>query len=132
MTLSHVVACETSTKAGLFPVADLRFGMAWSRLAPGIGGWPLTVTETTSGEMVDVTPPGAEHPVFCILPRPDHVEIIRERSIDVGGGQVTVACVDNLRQAVLLLCALDSRHIAEIDEQIARDSLREQDIWAIA
>lgn len=99
----------------VFPVADLRFALAWSRAAPGLGGWQVTITQISSGEMVDVIPPGAEFPVFYILPRTGHVELVRERSIEVGGGQVVVARCPTLRDALLLLCPLSQECLAGIE-----------------
>lgn len=97
-----------------FAVDDLLFALAWSRLAPGLGGWRLSITEISTGEMVEIIPPGAEFPVFLILPRADHVEVIRERPIEAGGGQVRVATLPTLRDAVLLLCPLDAQHVFEL------------------
>ncbi len=101
--------------AASFPIGDLQFALAWSQVAPGIGGWRLTVSEMTSGEMVEVTPPGAEFPTFYILPRAGLVEIIRERAMEVGGGQVRVGSVSSLKDAVLLLCPLSPAVVAQID-----------------
>lgn len=98
----------------VFPIQDLHFAVAWSRVAPGIGGWQLSVSEMTTGEIVEVIPPGAEFPVFYLLPRPAGVEIIRERVMEVGGGQVSMATVPSLREAVLLLCPLNELGMAEL------------------
>ncbi len=107
-----------------FPVEDLKFAMAWSRVAPGIGGWQLAVSEMTSGEIVEVTPPGAEFPVFYILQRLNGVEIIRERVIEVGGGQVSVAIVPTLRDAVLLLCPIGFENVAQIESCARQGTLQ--------
>ena len=104
-----------------FPLEDLRFALAWSRMAPGLGGWQLGVSEMASGELVEVIPPGAEFPVFCILPRADGVEIIRERVMEVGGGQVSVATVPTLRDAVLLLCPLGADAMAQVSQLMRED-----------
>ncbi len=102
----------------VFPVEDLLFALEWSRVAPGLGGWQVAVTEINSGEMVEVTPPGAEVPVFCILPRGDHVELIRERPIEVGGGQVHVGRLPNLLEAVLKLCPLGPQQAFDLERVI--------------
>lgn len=112
---------QTQKLHAAFPVEDLRFALAWSRMAPGFGGWQLGVSEMASGEMVEVIPPGAEFPVFYVLPRAGCVEVIRERVIEVGGGQVSVATVPTLRDAVLLLCPLGPEAMAQANEAAARD-----------
>ena len=104
--MSDLSVRNAANSHAVFPLEDLQFALAWSQVAPGIGGWKLTVSEMTTGEIVEVTPPGAEFPVFYVLPRPNGVEIIRERVIEVGGGQVPVALLPTLRDAVLLLCPL--------------------------
>ncbi len=101
-----------------FPVDDLLFALAWSRLAPGLGGWRLAVIEIDTGEMIEIILPGAEFPVFLILPRRRHVELIRERPIEAGGGQVRVATLPTLREAVLLLCPLSLQHAFELQRSI--------------
>ena len=111
---------DTSIHA-VFPVEDLQFAMAWSRVAPGFGGWTLAVSEMTTGELVEVTPPGAEFPVFYVLPRPEGTEIIRERVIEVGGGQVSEAMVPSLRDAVLLLCPLGSEGMEQLRHILQQD-----------
>ena len=106
-----------------FSIADLRFALAWSAVAPGFGGWRAEVVQISTGEMLDVTPPGAESPVFCVMPRAGHVEVIRERPAEAGGGQVTVARPRTLRDALLLLCPLDAACLAELDAQRAGAAL---------
>ena len=105
----------SSHTCAAFPIADLRFALAWSRVAPGFGGWQAAVTQISSGEMIDVVPPGAEFPVFCIFPRMGHVELVRERSIEVGGGQVVVARCPTLRDALLMLCPLSQECLADVE-----------------
>ena len=103
----------------MFPLDDLRFALAWSTAAPGFGGWRVEVVQVSSGEMVDVVPPGAEFPVFCVLPRVGYVEVIWEHAADAGGGQATVARPPTLREALLLLCPLSAECLAEIDRKQA-------------
>ncbi len=112
-------------QSGSFPVADLEFSFAWSAVAPGIDGWRVELVQIASGEMLDVTPPGAEYPVFSILPRFGHVEVIRERPLDFGGGggQVPVGRFPSLREAVLALCPLHKDEIAKIDRELSRPSV---------
>jgi len=100
---------------GAFSVSDLCFALAWSRVAPGFGGWQIAFVQISNGEMIDVIPPGAEFPVFHILPRAGHVELIQERSAEVGGGQVLVARCPALRDVLLLLCPLDPECLAAAD-----------------
>lgn len=102
-------------ECAVFPIADLRFALAWSVAAPGFGGWRVEVVQISSGEMVDVIPPGAEFPVFSVVPRTAHVEVIWERAADAGGGQVIVARPSSLREALLLLCPLSADCLADID-----------------
>ena len=108
----------TPPELGSFSIADLKFGFAWSAVAPGIDGWRIEVVQIASGEMLDVTPPGAEFPVFSILPRAGHVEVIRERPLDAGGGQVHVGRFQSLREAVLTLCPLEAGQVTRIDQEI--------------
>ena len=98
-----------------FPVGDLAFAMAWSRVAPGIGGWRLAVSEMTSGEIVEIIPPGAKLPVFYVLPRPGGAEIIWDCSTAVENDQVSLGLVPSLRDAVLLLCPLSLDLLAQIE-----------------
>ena len=107
----------SADSCAVFPVAELRFALAWSAVAPGFGGWKVAVTHISSGEMIDVFPPGAEFPVFCVIPRTGHVDVIRERPAETGGGQEIVAQPPTLRDALLLLCPLGPGCIAEIDRQ---------------
>ncbi|WP_426954311.1 hypothetical protein [Muricoccus radiodurans] len=109
---------KPSSEPGTFPIADLRFGFAWSRVAPGIDGWRVELVQIATGEMFDVTPPGSEFPVFSILPRAGSVEMIRERPIEAGGGQVIVGCFGSLREAVLTLCPLEEGQLAQIDQDL--------------
>ena len=108
-----------SSDCAVFPLADLRFALAWSAAAPGFGGWRAEVVQISSGEMVDVIPPGADFPIFCVLPRTGYVEVIWEHAADAGGGQATVARPDTLRDALLLLCPLGAECLAEIDRKQA-------------
>ncbi|WP_426954301.1 hypothetical protein [Muricoccus radiodurans] len=113
-----------------FSIAGLSFSFAWSRLAPGIDGWRVQLVQIASGEMLDVTPPGSEFPVFSILPRAGYIEVIRERPIDAGGGQISIGRFRGLREAVLALCSLDDEQIAQIDRdlvQLAPPDLRNAD-----
>ena len=112
---------EATTPQTTFPVEDLQFAIAWSRLAPGWGGWQASVSEMATGEIVEVTPPGAEFPLFYILPRACGVEVIRERVMEVGGGQVSVATVPTLRDAVLLLCPLGPDALAQAGQAVTRE-----------
>ena len=108
-----------SSECAVFPIADLRFALAWSAAAPGYGGWRIEVVQISSGEMVDIVPPGAEFPVFCVVPRTGHVEVMWERSADAGGGQVTVARPSTLRDALLLLCPLSAERLTDVDRKLA-------------
>jgi len=108
-----------SSECAVFPIADLRFALAWSAAAPGFGGWRVEVVQISSGEMVDVIPPGAQFPVFWVVPRVGHVEVVWEHSAEAGGGQVTVARPSTLRDALLLLCPLSSECLADIDRMLA-------------
>ncbi|MGI4944347.1 MAG: hypothetical protein ACRYHQ_27950 [Janthinobacterium lividum] len=103
----------------MFPIADLQFALAWSDAAPGFGGWRIEVVQISSGEMVDVVPPGAEFPVFWVVPRTGHVEVMWEHSAEAGGGQVLVARPSTLRDALLLLCPLSAECLADIDRMLA-------------
>ena len=107
------------SECAVFPIADLRFALAWSAAAPGLGGWRIEVVQISSGEMVDVIPPGADFPVFCVLPRIGHVELIWEHAADAGGEQAMVAQPSTLRDALLLLCPLGAECLAEIDRNQA-------------
>ena len=98
--------------AGTFFTIDLCFALAWSRIAPGLGGWQTVIVQISSGKMIDVIPPRAEFLVFHLLPRTGHVELVHERSIEVGGGQVLVACCPRLRDALLPLCPLSPDGLA--------------------
>ncbi len=113
---------------GTFSVSDLCFALAWSRVAPGFGGWQIAFMQISSGEMIDVIPPGAEFPVFHILPRAGHVELIQEHCADVGGGQVLVAHCPALRDALLLLCPLDPESLATADAGQSR-TFAETSLW---
>ena len=110
-------------QSAVFPVLDLEFAFAWSRHAPGIGGWELSVVEMNTGELIEIVPPGAEFPVFYVVPRENGVEIIRERVIEVGGGQVSVANAPSLREALLLLCRLPASDLDEIDDELRTISM---------
>ena len=114
--------------SGAFSVSDLCFALAWSRVAPGFGGWQIAFTQISSGEMIDVIPPGAEFPVFHILPRAGHVELIQERCADVGGGQVLVARCPALRDALLLLCPLDPECLVAVEAGQSR-TFAETSLW---
>lgn len=103
---------------GAFPVDDLSFAMAWSRVAPGIGGWRLAVSEMTSGEIVEIIPPGAKFPVFYVLPRPGGAEIIWDCSTVVEDDQASLGLLPSLRDAVLLLCPLTSEVLAQVRESL--------------
>lgn len=108
-----------SSECAVFPIADLRFALAWSAAAPGFGGWRVEVVQISSGEMVDVVPPGSQFPVFWVVPRIGHVEVVWEQSAEAGGGQVTVARPSTLRDALLLLCPLGAECLADIDRRLA-------------
>lgn len=108
---------------GVFSVADLRFALAWSRVAPGFGGWRIAVLQISTGEMVEVTPPGASFAAFCALPRTGYVELVQEGSMEDGGGQVTVAQSATLRDALLLLCPLSRESLAEIEAGVGEAAL---------
>jgi hypothetical protein len=108
-----------SSECAVFPIADLRFALAWSAAAPGFGGWRVEVVQISSGEMLDVIPPGAQFPVFWVVPRVGHVEVVWEHSAEAGGGQVTVARPSTLRDALLLLCPLGAECLADIDRTLA-------------
>jgi len=107
-----------SSECAVFPLADLRFALAWSAAAPGFGGWRVEVVQISSGEMVDVVPPGSQFPVFWVVPRIGHVEVVWEKSAEAGGGQVTVARPSTLRDALLLLCPLSAECLADIDRKL--------------
>ena len=109
----------SSSECAMFPIADLRFALAWSDAAPGFGGWQVEVVQISSGEMVDVIPPGAQFPVFSVVPRMGHVEVVWEHAAEAGGGQVTVARPSTLRDALLLLCPLSAECLADIDRKLA-------------
>jgi hypothetical protein len=109
-------------------VSDLCFALAWSRVAPGYGGWRIALMQISSGEMIDVIPPGAEFPAFHILPRAGHVELIQEHSAEVGGGQDLIARCPVLRDALLLLCPLDPECLAAADAGQSR-TLAETSLW---
>ncbi|HEY0205529.1 MAG TPA: hypothetical protein VGC15_15395 [Acetobacteraceae bacterium] len=113
----------------MFPIADLRFALAWSAAAPGYGGWRIEVVQISSGEMVDVVPPGAQFPVFWVVPRVGHVEVMWEHSAEAGGGQVTVARPSTLRDALLLLCPLSAECLASLDRKLADTASIVED-WA--
>ena len=102
-------------KCAAFSIADLRFALGWSAVAPGFGGWRVEVVQISTGEMLDVTPPGAAFPVFCVMPRAGHVVVVHEHAAEAGGGQVTVARPRTLRDALLLLCPLDPACLADLD-----------------
>ncbi len=108
-----------SSECAVFPIADLRFALAWSAAAPGFGGWRVEVVQISSGEMLDVIPPGAQFPVFWVVPRVGHVEVVWEHPAEAGGGQVTVARPSTLRDALLLLCSLGAECLADIDRTLA-------------
>lgn len=115
------LSLHTTGSHSAFPIEDLRFALAWSRVAPGWGGWQVSVSEMATGEMVEVVPPGAEFPLFYVLPRAGSVEVIRERVMEVGGGQVSVAMVPTLRDALLLLCPLDADALAQAGHDMKQD-----------
>ncbi len=115
MVASVPESLSSSSASGAFSVSDLCFALAWSRVAPGFGGWRIVFLQISSGEMIDVVPPGAEFPVFHILPRAGHVELTQEHSAEVGGGQVLIARGPALRDALLLLCPLDPECLAAAD-----------------
>jgi hypothetical protein len=119
---------SSSCAGGAFAVSDLCFALAWSRVAPGFGGWQIAFMQISTGEMIDVVPPGAEFPVFHILPRAGHVELIQERSAEAGGGQVLVARCPALRDALLLLCPLGPEGLAAADAGQSR-TFAETSLW---
>ncbi len=106
---------SSSSATGAFSVSDLCFALAWSRVAPGFGGWQIAFMQISNGEMIDVIPPGAEFPVFHVLPSAEYVELIQEHSAEMGGGQVLVTRCPALRDALLLLCPLDPECLAAAD-----------------
>ena len=108
-----------SSECAVFPIADLQFALAWSVAAPGFGGWRIEVVQISSGEMVDVIPPGAQFPVFWVVPRTEYVEVIWEHPAEAGGGQVTVARPPTLRDALLLLCPLSAECLSDINRKLA-------------
>ena len=119
---------SSSSASGAFCVSDLCFALAWSRVAPGFGGWRIAFMQISTGEMIDVVPPGAEFPVFHILPRAGHVELMQEHSAEVGGGEVLVARCPTLRDALLLLCPLDPECLAAADAGQSR-TFAETSLW---
>ena len=49
------------------PLADLHFAFGWARLAPGQAVWKTRVFNISSGEMIEVSPPGSEHADFLVF-----------------------------------------------------------------
>jgi hypothetical protein len=95
-----------------YPV-DIAFVLAWSRLAPGFGGWQVAFDREPSTELVSIVPPGAEDPVFVI--RRPGVDVVMHRNRPDGRGEpVEVGHYKTLRDAVLALCPLSGDALEEI------------------
>jgi hypothetical protein len=106
----------------VFHLADLAFVHAWSRHAPGIGGWRVLVDDQQAPENVAVIPPGAEEPVFFIT-RQAAKAVLARRPWQAGpeAPRVTLGTFDTLRQAVLALCELPGEALQDIQEDLERE-----------
>lgn len=111
---------KVSLVTPVFHPSDIAFVRHWSALAPGRGGWRVTLDSDAKPELVSVTPPGAEAPLYMITKAPREV-ILHERRPGQGGEMAELERFEGLRDAVLALCALGGDALEQIHVTLERD-----------
>ena len=102
----------------VFPVADLRYALAWAEMAPG--RWIAAVGAADDGsEYIAITPPsGAAVAIFLSFDDGEVVVVAAEvTSLDEIGRYAT------LRDALLALCTLDPVQHSRIERILSRPML---------
>lgn len=108
---------KVSLVTSRFHPSDVAFVQAWSQSAPGIGGWRVALDRPDETELVEVTPPGAEDPVFRIA-RPATAVVMHRVRPPERGEPVEVGRYKTLREAVLALCPLPDEVLEAIHDDL--------------
>jgi hypothetical protein len=98
----------------IFHASDIAFARAWSRVAPGIGGWTMLLDNDAAPGQVSVIPPGLPQPVFFITRRGRDVVLERRRAMGDDDEVVEAGRFEGLRDAVLALCPIDDDALEQI------------------
>ncbi len=90
----------------LFHQADVLYALEWAAVAPGLGGWNVSLDDDRKTRLISVVPPGAEQPAFFITRDGMEVTITWLRQKVMDGVLVEVGRYASLREALLTLCPL--------------------------
>jgi hypothetical protein len=107
---------EPSATDAAFHGADVLFALEWAAIAPGLGGWGVTLDDEAHTRLVSVTPPGAEQPAFFITRSGADVALAWLRPKAVHGVLVEIGRFASLRAAVQVLCPLNEAQYQAINQ----------------